>query len=418
MTLPVPRQIGKYPVLRELGHGTTGYVYLARDPFAGREVAIKQVRNEDSANPQDNKMFRKAFLNEAALAGKLSHPHIVGILDAVAEDNISYVVMEYVDGVTLDKYCSPDNLLALGKVVEIIFKCSRALEFANRNGVIHRDIKPANILVQKNGDIKISDFGSALLRDAKETQLTGVGSPLYMSPEQLREQEVTLQTDIYSLGVVMFQMLTGKLPFNAASKPSLIYQIINIDALPPSAHRSNLPAALDNIVSCAMQKDLNLRYRNWSDFGRDLAGAFKTLAMPSEDIPEAEKFNTIKSLPFFRDFQDVQIWEALRITTWEKLPKDSVIIREGEVGDCFYILTAGQVTVRREGKLLNTLNPGDCFGEMLYFRSTAAQRKTSVIAAMPITVMEIKASMLNKASFACQNQFNQAFLSILIARHG
>ncbi|HSS46646.1 MAG TPA: protein kinase [Burkholderiales bacterium] len=418
MGLLVPIQIGKYPVIRELGRGMTGRVYLARDPFGGREVAIKLVSTEDIGNPEDRKVFRKAFLNEASLAGKLSHPHIVGILDAVVEEAMSYIVMEYIDGSTLDQYCSVDNLLPLEKVVEITFKSSRALEFANHAGVIHRDIKPANILMQSNGDIKISDFGAALLHDAEETQLTGVGSPAYMSPEQLREQPLTLQTDIYSLGVVMYRLLTGKFPFNAASKASLIYQILNIDVLPPSVHRSNLPAQLDSIVLCALQKDLSLRYRNWNEFGRDLTGAFKNLVMPGENIPETEKFDTIKSLPFFRDFHDVQIWEALRITAWKKLPKGTVIIREGDQGDCFYVLAEGEVTVSKQGKPLNALKRGDCFGEMLYFRATTAQRKTSVIASTPVTVVEIKASSLTQASNPCQNQFNKAFLSILIERHG
>ena len=410
-------QIGKYAVIRELGRGTTGRVYLSRDPFAGREVAIKLVNTEDIGNPDDRRVFRKSFLNEAALAGKLSHPHIVGILDAVVEEAMSYIVMEYIDGSTLEQYCSVDNLLPLEKVVEIAFKSGRALEFANHAGIIHRDIKPANILVQSNGDIKISDFGAALLHDAEATQLTGVGSPAYMSPEQLCEQPLTPQTDIYSLGVVMYRLLTGKFPFNATNKASLIYQIINIDALPPSVHRSNLPAQLDSIVLTALQKDLNLRYRNWNEFGRDLTGAFRHLLMPGDDIPETEKFNTIKNLPFFRDFPDVQIWEALRITTWKKLPQGAVIIREGDQGDCFYVLADGEVMVSRHGKSLNALKRGDCFGEMLYFRATTTQRKTSVIATTPVTVVEIKASSLSQASNPCQNQFNKAFLSILIERH-
>lgn len=414
----LPHQIGKYPVIRELGHGMTGHVYLARDPFALREVAIKLVRNEDSTNPEGSKMFRKAFLNEAALAGKLSHPHIVSILDAVAEETLSYIVMEFVDGTTLDQYCNLENLLPLEKVVEIVFKCIRALEFATRIGVIHRDIKPANILVQSNGDIKISDFGAALLHDAEDTQLFGVGSPAYMSPEQLREQTLTHQTDIYSLGVVMYRLLTGKFPFSAASKAALVYQIINIEATPPSVLRAGIPPQLDQIVVRAMQKDRDKRYQNWNEFGKDLTSAFKNLAMPGENISDTEKFNTTRTLFFFRDFQDVEIWEALRISTWKKLPEGTEIIREGDQGDSFYILTEGEVKVTRQDNLLNTLKPGDCFGEMLYFRAITALRKTSVTAATPVTVVEIKASSLIHASNPCQNQFNKAFLSILIERHG
>ena len=139
-------QIGKYPVLRLLGSGATSEVYLCHDPFNGRDVAVKVVSTDVFNDPAQGKLFKKLFVNEASLAGKLQHPHIVQIYDAVAEDRLSYIVMEYVDGGTLEKFCSPDNLLPFEVVVEMTFKCARALEFAHRMGITHRDIKPANIL--------------------------------------------------------------------------------------------------------------------------------------------------------------------------------------------------------------------------------------------------------------------------------
>src|SRR5690349_22424064 len=204
MKFELQEHIGKYPVVREIGAGATSRVYLARDPFADREVAVKVFLFNTQIDPQTERMMHKAFLAEASLAGKLNHPHIVDIFDAVAEPDHSYLVMEYVPGSTLEAHSEVDSLLPLSKVVEIIFKCIRALEYAFQHGVIHRDIKPGNILLSESGETKVSDFGASFQQRMQETtQIAGVGSPAYMSPEQIRMEQITHQTDIYSLGVTM-----------------------------------------------------------------------------------------------------------------------------------------------------------------------------------------------------------------------
>src|SRR5678815_917952 len=232
MKFELQEHLGKYPIVREIGSGATSRVYLARDPFADRDVAIKVFLFDENINPQTERMMHKAFLAEAALAGKLSHPHIVEILDAVVEPEHSYLVMEYVPGTTLEAHSSVSNLLPIGKVVEIIFKCIRALEYAHNHGIIHRDIKPGNILLSKDGETKVSDFGAAYQqRQGLETsQMAGVGSPAYMSPEQIRMEKLNQQTDIYSLGVTMFRLLTGRLPFEATSYAGLTHAVLNVPA--------------------------------------------------------------------------------------------------------------------------------------------------------------------------------------------
>ena len=210
--------IGKYPLLREIGAGATSRVYLARDPFANRDVAIKVFHFDKHADEQEERMVHKAFLAEASLAGKLNHPHIVDIFDAVVEPDRSYLVMEYVPGTTLEAHAEPATLLPMTKVVEIIFKCVRALEYACRHGVIHRDIKPGNILLSEDGETKVGDFGASFQQKLTQTtQIGAVGSPAYMSPEQIRMEPLTHQTDIYSLGVTMYRLLTGRLPFTAST---------------------------------------------------------------------------------------------------------------------------------------------------------------------------------------------------------
>ncbi|MSQ60919.1 MAG: serine/threonine protein kinase, partial [Betaproteobacteria bacterium] len=325
MKEPPPERIGKYPVVREIGRGATSVVYLARDTFAGRDVAIKVIRNRAPEDTDLQRRYRRVFLNEAALTGKLLHPHILAIYDAVSDPDASYIVMEYIDGHTLQDFCDQASMLPLSKVVEIIFKCSLALAFAHRQGVIHCDIKPANILVKEGTHIKISDFGAAQYDEADHTQIKGIGSPAYMSPEQVQDRELTHQTDIYSLGVVMYQLLTGKLPHNASNRGSLLYQTVNIDPLPPSAYRKDLPPELDLVVMRAMQKKLEDRYQTWGDFSKELTFAYRNLELPADTISDTEKFDTIKALSFFVDFGDQEIWETLRITSWRKFLSEHAV---------------------------------------------------------------------------------------------
>ncbi len=254
--------IGKYQVVSKLGEGATSEVYLCRDPFNNRDVAIKVVQESRLTATTGGNLTRKLFITEASLAGKLQHPHIVQIHDAAVTEDMSYIVMEYIAGGTLERFCDPQALLPIDKVVEIIFKCTRALDFAQRQGVTHRDIKPANILLTGETDIKISDFGAALLESGDHTQVSGIGSPAYMSPEQIKEHPLNHQTDIYSLGVVMYQLLSGHLPFQASNNFSMMYQIASVEPPLPSSHRREIPLAVDKIVRKAMQKDQTRRYLN------------------------------------------------------------------------------------------------------------------------------------------------------------
>jgi tRNA A-37 threonylcarbamoyl transferase component Bud32 len=412
----VLRKIGKYELIRELGKGATSAVYLAEDSFAGRRVAIKVVKPEALGDKEHGKRFQKLFLTEASLAGKLRHPHIVSIFDAVASEEASYIVMEYVDGGTLDPHCRVDSLLPVPRIIELAFKCSKALDYAHRHGIIHRDIKPANILFPGGSDIKISDFGAALLLVSETTQVTGVGSPAYMSPEQVRDQQLNHQTDIFSLGVVMYQLLTGKLPFKATNNFSMVFQIINVDPPPPSIHRPEIPPAVDVIVKKALQKSLDRRYQTWQEFSADLASVFHELETVAEVVPEAEKFSTLRGLAFFRGFTDVDLWQVVRISTWSRHPAGTTVIREGDAGKSFFILAAGEVRVTKDGKLLNVLKAGECFGEMSYLGTKDFTRTATVTAAKDITLIEVADDALAESTESCRSRFNAAFLELLVGR--
>ena len=409
-------KIGKYQVIKELGRGATSVVYLANDAFAARQVAIKLVRADALGDKDHGRRFHKLFLAEASLAGKLSHPHLVAIYDAVSDDEGSYLVMEYVAGGTLEPHTAPAQLLTINAIVEIIFKCCKALDYAHRHGIIHRDIKPANILLTAETDIKISDFGAALSVTAETTQVSGIGSPAYMSPEQLQEMTLNHQTDIFSLGVVMYQLLTGALPFRSTNNYSMVYQIINVDPPPASLLRPDTPAAVDLIVKRALEKDVANRFPTWEQFAQALADSFNNLQKPEDVVPETEKFSILRGLEFFLTFQDVDLWQVLRISSWVRHVPGNTVIKEGEVGTGFYVIASGEVKITKQGKLLNILRAGECFGEMAYLGKRAFLRTASVTAVNDVTVIEISAEALAQATEGCKHAFNAAFLELLVGR--
>ena len=417
MKFELQEHIGKYPLLREIGAGATSKVYLARDPFAERDVAIKVFLFDKDADGEQERMKHKSFIAEASLAGKLAHPHIVEIYDAVVEPGRSYLVMEYVPGTTLEAHADVARLLPVSKVVEIIFKCIRALEYAHRHGVIHRDIKPGNLLLSESGETKVSDFGASFQQKLQDTtQISGVGSPAYMSPEQVRLEPLTHQTDIYSLGVTMYRLLTGRLPFTASTQPALTYAILNTAPQRPAMLRPELPGLLDAIVMKAMEKNPAARYQSWLDFGKDLSQAFASLRLTGASVSDSEKFTRLRDFAFFADFNDVALWELIRIATWKTIAPQTVLIREGETGESFYFLVEGEVDVTLFTKLLATVKAGRCFGELLYFAERSQRRTSTVTARTPITVMEVKADAMRAATDACQSAFNKACMRVLIER--
>ena len=418
-TLQPPEMIGKYRVLRELGRGATSAVYLAEDSFNSRNVAIKLMFPEMLKDKENGALYKSMFLNEASMAGKIIHPHIVTIFDAVVEDEVSYIVMEYVEGGTLEKYCKPENRLDNHVVAEIIFKCVRALAFANMEGLIHRDIKPGNILHKSGTDIKVADFGAALSKVSDRTQVAAVGSPLYMSPEIITGAKATVQSDIYALGMVMYMLLAGRPPFEASNAASLAYQIVNHEPEPPSCYSQDVTAAIEDIVKQAMAKDVAHRYASWEAFGKDLAGLWQGEQTPQQikgEVSDTEQFSFLKTLDFFQGFPENELWEVLRISKWRSFPAGAVLIKEGDVGDSFFILASGSVKVMRGKRLLNVLGSGDCFGEMSYLSKRDGPRSATISTATDCVVMKVRSQDLSEASFNCRQLFDRKFLETLVER--
>ncbi|MES9888161.1 MAG: serine/threonine-protein kinase [Candidatus Sedimenticola sp. 6PFRAG1] len=409
--------IGKFQIQKLIGEGATASVYLAHDAFNGDKVAIKIANQGVFEDPVHGQRFRKMFMNEASLAGKLRHPHIATVLDAGSENSYQYIVMEYVPGDTLKAHCKPETLLPVDDILEIIFKCCNALDYAHQQGLIHRDIKPANLLFTEGTDVKISDFGTALMMDSDLTQIMDVvGTPNYMPPEQVNGGKVTIQSDIYSLGVVMYQLLSGKLPFQANNQFDLIHKITS--EAPPALDsvRSGLPPEVAQIVSRCLEKNPSERYITCSDLATDIARVHEKLLPAQSSASDSQKFNTLKTLRFFNSFTDTELWEIIRISKWHRFSAGTILLNEGKIGGSLFILASGEARIMKNDKFLGLVETGHCFGEMAYISGQKKPRSASVISDTKVTVLKIKNEALQKASDPLQTKFNKELLHTMAQR--
>jgi eukaryotic-like serine/threonine-protein kinase len=412
---PVPERIGKYLIINEVGQGSTGRVFLSHDPYYGRDVAIK-LYNLEIDDEHKARVTRKMFFNEAQMVGKLQHPNILPIYDAGEENGSYYVVTEHVHGArTLAAYCKPDNLLRIDDVVQIVFKCAKALHYAHGRGVIHRDIKPSNIMLTLDNDVRIIDFGIAIVNDSDVSRIEGIaGSPSYMSPEQVQSLDITPKSDIYCLGAVMYELLSGYRPFRAGTLSKLLHQIVYATPQPLHTLRPELSEELEQVVVTALQKDPEHRFAHGLELAGALTDVYQQLRSQYDRIDKQEQFELLRKLRFFHDFSHAEIWEILRASEWRGYQTDEEIIREGELDDRFYIIVSGEVSVQSGRRKVGSLSDGDCFGETSYVRGA---RRTATISAMgPVTLLRVSSTLLEQASSSCQLRFNKVFLRSLIER--
>jgi serine/threonine protein kinase len=408
-------QVGKYEVQKLLGKGATGTVYLARDTFSGREVALKTIEPEVFRDPEFGTVYRQQFLNEASLAGKLKHPHIVTILDAVVQENSGYIAMEIVNGGELSKHAKPDTLLPPADVLQIGFKCCGALDYAFKEGIVHRDIKPANIMIANGTNVKIADFGAAYLRKSQVVQTAAMGSPFYMSPEQIRGEPLTFHSDMYSLGVVMYELLTGSRPFTADNMAALIKKITETPPTPPTKLRADLPREIDAVLFRALAKTPEQRYLTWHDFSVELSKIGDSM-LPVGVIPDSEKYIALKKVPMLSGLSDAELWELALAGKWTEEPAKKVLIKENDKGDSFFLVGRGQVKVTRGGKLLNTLDERECFGEMAYIRGGEIPRHATVESATELLLAEFDPATLARMSVGAQLHLTRALVRNLVDR--
>jgi serine/threonine-protein kinase len=292
--------LGRYQIEKELGKGAMGIVYLGKDPKIGRAVAIKTLALSQTFEGEELDTARQRFFREAETAGRLQHPHIVTIFDAGEEHDLAYIAMELLDGKDLTDATREGRLLPVGSVLSIVARVADALAYAHQHNVIHRDIKPANIMYSASTDsVKVTDFGIARITGSSKTR-TGLamGTPSFMSPEQLAGKKVDGRSDLYSLGVMLFQMLTGVLPFRGNSMATLMYQIANEEAVDIRVFRPSLPACLAGIVARSVAKQPPLRYQTGSEFAAQLraVGAGLGDAAPAVAVPACDACASVATM--------------------------------------------------------------------------------------------------------------------------
>lgn len=408
----VPARIGNYEIRGVLGRGESATIYLGRELFPARDVAIKMY-DSHRLSSSDRQLFRSLFLKETLLARRLTHPNITQVYDAAADDARAYIVMEYAPEGSLDRFCSPEGLLDPRRVAELLERCCDALSYANAHGVVHRDLKPANILMGADGEAKVADFGVAFSNLAFDsTRGMVVGSPAYMAPEQIAGQPATMKSDMYSMGIVLYKMLVGRLPFTADTPAALTTQIM-LGKLPaPGQARTELAPMFDVIFARATARDPAMRYRTWEEFAAEL----RALANPGGEAGVDERLAQLRGLPFFRGFADAALAEVVPMGRWFEVRAGSQLVGEDDPGYSFFVLVRGQMRATRGGTLLAIRGTGECLAETSFLRRSGARRFSTMTAVTDCTVIEFDPDVLWLASPECTRHFHEAFLSTMAER--
>lgn len=413
-----PAKIGKYQVQEEVGRGACGVVYKGHDPFVKRDVAIKVALRTPESSTEPGDAHELAFFTEARAAGMLQHPNIVATYDAGVEENLNYIVMEFIEGDTLQPRCTPQAaLLSIEQVLDIGYKCAKALDYAHSKGVLHRDIKPSNIMLTRDGVPKLMDFSIAQINagQPQETATAVLGSPLYMSPELIRKQPPGPASDLYALGAVLFQMLSGRPPFSAdAGLPALLHQIRNIPAPRVDVLRKDIPKPLADIVVRLLLKDPAQRYTSGHELAVALGRLHDQVAASGRQNERRNVHNWLTRLHFFNTFSDEEIDEILDASSMNTYAAGQTLIEEGALENALFIIAVGRAEVRKAGKRLHTLEKGDCAGEIGFL--SAARRSASVVAETQVMALKVNATLMDKVSRDCQLRFYKVFTETLIYR--
>ncbi|MFV2030997.1 MAG: protein kinase [Gammaproteobacteria bacterium] len=411
-----PTKIAKYEIKRRIGRGSMGAVYEAYDPFVQRTVAIKVAHSQEEMDTVVEQKVREAFFSEVYSAGRMHHPSVVGVYDAGQEDDYNYIVMEFVDGETLQEYVTGKNTLSYNQVVDVIYQCAKGLNYVHRQGVIHRDLKPGNIMLSSDGEVKIMDFSIAHVDMGWENLDNDIlGSPMYMPPEQLSEEKrLVAQSDIYSLGAVMYALLAKRTPFRAGNLESLIYKVSNLEPEPLADIDPDIPEHVIDIVNKAMKKIIYDRYETAQHLAEDLSHSFGRLRKIGERIDIQEQKTILHYLNFFKDFNDEQISEVVQASEWKEFEKGDVIVSEGEKETSFFIIAKGGVDVYKKDRIIGSLKQGDCFGEIAFI--TRRPRAATIIARTHVLLMNVSTALMEHASKETQLQYYRIFLENLVSR--
>ena len=412
--MPIPERFGRYRVTGTLGTGAMGEVYAATDEALGREVAIKVLKSQ--RNELAARMLDERFRQEARAIASLTHPNVVVVFDIGLDADPPYLVMERVAGPSLKERLAT-GALAEPEVRALGIQIARALSAAHERGIVHRDVKPANILIEPDGTPVLLDFGMARSGDDFALTMTGelAGTPLYMSPEQVRSGELDHQSDMFSLGVVLYELLTGSRPFSGDSLPQVFAAILEARPAAPSAVRPELGPEIDRILLRMLHRIPAERYPGWAELALDLAGIGR-LSVYEQAIADSEKFIALRRFPPLKRLDDADIWELVHASTWRRLPPQTVLMREEDDGGTLLFLASGELKVTKQGRLLNLLRTGEYFGEMAYIKAGGLRRQATVESITDVLIAEFAPGSIERLGKNCQLQLSLALMHTLVDR--
>ncbi|GMT42506.1 MAG: hypothetical protein IEMM0002_0917 [bacterium] len=407
---------GRYRIKKQIGQGAMGIVYLAYDDMIDRLVAIKSLRL-DKSDEEERKRVRELFFREAKIIGRLSHSHITAIYDMGEQDDRPYIVMEYVNGKTIRELIESGDAFSLQDKLKLLSMAARAFHYAHQRGIIHRDIKPANIMILPNNTPKIMDFGIAGIResaarpaanDADREESVILGTPAYMSPEQVRGRRLDARSDLFSLGVLAYEWIGGKRPFPGGNLKEILTAVVS-EPQKPLKEFCGTDENLSRLVDRALEKKADNRYQNADEFADAVEMYLETTDKKKNAESEAERFSydklkiakqIRKNYIFFSAMTDEELFAIFKLSGKEKFEKGEVIIQEGSSGSKMYIMVSGSVAIIKEtdGKRieLNRLGEGDCFGEMSILDKMP--RSASAIAREPTVAIAINEIVLRHSN--------------------
>ena len=406
--------IGRYQIKNKLGEGAAGIVYKAFDPVLQRSVAIKVPKVTDSARDSAIKAGLD-FYSEAVMGGQFQHENIVTIYDVGRDNQVDYLVMEYVDGISLKQHLKNAKPLTIDFVIESIYKICLALDYIHFNNIVHRDIKPDNIIINaENNVIKLMDFSCA----SRTTDLASdkTGSAPYMAPEIHNAGNlVDVQSDIFSLGAVMYELLSGEMAFPGEDPLSCVYKVIHDTPVPLNKTRKDITENLELIVNRALEKKPEDRYQSVLDFADALQGIKKqTDPASKKQKGKDDHYLLFRKDAFFKNFSPDQVKELMDAGEVKLYADKEVILKEGTDNNTFYLVLQGSVRVLKGRQQIRKLGEGECFGEMSYL--TDAKTTASIMARGDVMIWGVTPGLLETLSCKSQLGFQNAFIEMIVQR--
>jgi eukaryotic-like serine/threonine-protein kinase len=408
---------GQFQILKTLGTGRFGTVHLAIDRVEQREVALK-VFDPSSLPEASHAAAAQHFVDVAQAAMTLRHPNIASVFDVCHNGEAPHVAMESVyNGRTLQRYCEPESeRLSIEDAIRIIQRCADALHYAHERGVLHRDVKPTNILMGVALEPKITDFGIGVLaRPGSATDTNGdLHQRRYLSPEQIIDRHVERTADVFSLGVILYELLTGRHPFMADSLTKQYRNIVKDRHVPLRKYRSDAPRVLEMIVNRCLAKRPSNRYETAMHLSANLDVARDVIASSTSGVAKAQIFIRVRRLPQFSKFSEDELKETILNSKYCTFRSGDEIIAQGDTASCIYIVIDGEVGVRKDAFEFINLGPGECIGEIGAL--TGRPRRATVVALDRCGLLSIPMSFLRTGPLNCQVRIKDILLSTLAER--